>query len=73
MQGFFITQDIADKLGLLQNPETASLLQKTVIVITENDLQNEYPNLDLSQEQLADFSKWFYENYYQSLMESFIS
>jgi hypothetical protein len=73
MKGFFITQNIADKLGLTQSPITASLLQKTVIVITESDLQTEFINLEMNQEKLANFGKWFYENYYQNLMESFVS
>ena len=73
MKGFFITKENAEQLDLLQNPETASLLQKTVIVITENDLEYECPEVELSQEKVDSLSLYFYRYYYQGLMETFMS
>ncbi len=72
MKGYFISQEDAKRLGLLDNSKIVSNLQKTIIAITENDLQNEYPNLNVQEQKVTEFAKWFYENYYQTLLESFV-
>ncbi len=73
MNGFFVLEEQAKKLGLVDDPKYSSALQNVIITITEKDIQ-EYCksnniNSTLTQENITEFQQWFYQNYYNSTME----
>jgi hypothetical protein len=75
MKGYFISDHKAEELGLIKNPKTFNELQKSLITITETDL-NEYQknqnnkNLKITRKKLDEISNWFYSCYYDNLMET---
>ncbi len=71
MLGFFISKEQADELGLLENPTVASRLQKTIIAITENDVIENQKDAKLEERQSSEMANWFYENYFDSLIDTF--
>ena len=73
MNGYFITEEQAKELGLLNNPEINLHLQKTIVVITENDIKNSKENIKLSKLKINEMANWFYKNYYNGLIESITS
>ena len=70
MKGYFVSTDQAIKLGL--SDDLLAKMQKTVIVITQNDIINhsekKLPNQDVFFDELAD---WFYRQYFDGMMVSF--
>ncbi|TAE49594.1 MAG: hypothetical protein EAZ06_07655 [Cytophagales bacterium] len=82
MKGFFITEESAKSLGLLQNDDFLKNSYKTAIVVTQLDFQNvideaieqndtQYKNIKLKEKDFEEYANWFYENYYDGIMESF--
>lgn len=74
MLGYFIPKEKAEQLGILSNPVISSELQRTILVITENDLlegaeREGKRDIDLSEKRFVEFADWFYRNYYDSLIE----
>jgi hypothetical protein len=49
MNGYFITTEKANELGFLENPIIASHLLKTIVVITQNDISEHQPNVQLDE------------------------
>lgn len=73
MNGYFISNEKANELGLLDNPIVASHLQKTIVVITQNDISKRQPNVQLDENQINEMANWFYKIYYGNLMDTFVS
>jgi alpha/beta superfamily hydrolase len=75
MNGYFISSEKAQQLGLLNNPSIRSELQKTIIAVTDKDVL-EYQDTfnlkrsELSEEEMEKYANWFYKNYFYSIMES---
>ena len=77
MKGFFISEENANELGLLDLKSFSEKSQKTIIIVTENDINDftakaQFSNIDLDNEKIKGMSLWFYKNYYDSLLESLI-
>jgi len=77
MKGFFISEENANELGLLELKSFSEKSQKTIIIVTENDINDftakaQFSNIDLDNEKIKGMSLWFYKNYYDSLLESLI-
>lgn len=75
MNGYFISEKNAKELGLLQIESFAKNSQKTIIAITEKDIEDyqgndELPAKKLDKKRKNEMSDWFYKNYYETLMES---
>lgn len=75
MKGYFISQEEATKLGLLENSAVSLNLQKVIIAITENDvveyqMSNEKKVQILSEQKIEETANWFYRNYYDSFLET---
>ena len=73
MQGYFISNEQAQELGLINDSNFLQKAQKTVIVITEKDFVEENTNFDFSNANFEQFATHFYEHYFQSIMESFFA
>ena len=74
MQGYFIRKDKAVELGLLDSRNVADNLQRVIIALTDLDIKEkmEEDNLELSDNTIIEYANWFYKNYYDSLLESFV-
>lgn len=72
MKGYFISEEIAQKMDLLNNIEFKENAQKTVIVITENDFK-ENGETEIETLDFSNFATLFYQEYYNSIIESFFS
>lgn len=75
MRGYFITKKQANELGLMDNPEIASKLQKVIIAVTDKDVLDYYINQgisisELSEKKIEETAEWFYKNYYDAFLES---
>jgi|GEM_PF-3715078 len=70
MNGYFILEDQAKKLGLIDDPQYSFALQKTIIAITENDVNEFNENSKLTVKNVKDIQIWFYQNYYDVFMEN---
>ncbi len=75
MKGYFISTENAKTLGLLDLKSFHLKSQKTIIVITENDIKYfrkkaKLCKKNINDNKINDISSWFYKNYYDSLMES---
>ena len=76
MKGYFISEDNARALGLFNIDAFAKKSQKTIIVITENDVSDiskkaGCSEANLGNKKINEMSSWFYRNYYEDLIESF--
>ncbi len=77
MKGYFISSQNAEELAHPNLNEIRELSQKTVIVITEEDVKraaNEsgFNNFQISNENVECIANWFYKNYYDVLMETIL-
>jgi hypothetical protein len=75
MKGYFISQEKAIELGLLENPAISANLQKVIIAITEKDViehqvANENKAFALTDKKIEEVSNWFYKNYYEAFLEN---
>ncbi len=73
MKGYFISDEKAKELGLLDKPNIAPHLQKTIVAITQNDISEYQQNVQLEEHQINEMANWFYENYYDNLINTFNS
>lgn len=73
MNGYFISKEKAEQLGLLDNPYVASNLQKTIVVITQNDISEYQQDVRADENKINEMANWFYKNYYENLMETLAS
>lgn len=73
MNGYFISKEKAEQLGLLDNPNVVSNLQKTIVVITQNDISEHQQNVLIDENKINGMANWFYKNYYEDLIDTFNS
>lgn len=66
MKGYFINAEEAKEMGLDKNPA----FQKTIIVVTENDLTDENPNMVIDGSHMEEFQIWFYKKYYYEIINT---
>jgi len=68
MLGYFILKETAEELGLLNNPEVKSNLQKTYFIVTERDISEiERQKLDLNEFDII--SNYLNKNYFDNMVE----
>lgn len=73
MNGYFISAEQANELGFLVNPNVVAKLQKTIIVITQNDVKEHKKNIQLNEGKIQEMAIWFYKNYFDSLINTLTS
>lgn len=71
MKGYYLSEEKFKGLNLIKNPDIATNMDKTVIVLTENDFKIVNPDIELNEILFTEFAEWFYKNYYQSIIEGF--
>jgi len=75
MLGYFIPENKAITLGLLDNSANSAEFQKVIIAITIKGIEeyinsNSFNIENIPDERINNISNWFYKNYYDAFMES---
>jgi hypothetical protein len=73
MNGYYISSKQVRELGLLNNPEIAEHLKKTIIAITMDDLLVENGSVKFDGIKVEEMIIWFHKYYYESLIAAFVS
>jgi len=77
MLGYFISNEDAEKLGLVHKPKINKLLQKVFFVVTDKDIIEKQGILNgddlLSVEKISEISNRLNKNYYDSMIDVIIN
>jgi len=71
MLGYFILEEDAQKLELLDNPELKNSLQETYFVLTNEDVKMLIQD-NVNTVKFDNISNFLNKNYYDSMVESII-